>query len=107
LVGGMSIEFSPGMYSDPDFSRKLFEAGIRLFKGKGNSLVYHFGSKSTQRVKKNKGRKTFLLKWGITAKTFTDKYLKKGEVFSGDVTLPKIDKITFLISTLKRIKSCW
>ena len=24
-VGGMSIEFSPGMYSDPDLSRKLWE----------------------------------------------------------------------------------
>lgn len=107
LVGGMSTEFSPGMYSDPDFSRKLFEAGVRLFKGKGNSLVYHFGSKSTQRVKKNKGRKTFLLKWGISSNTFTAKYLKKGENFSGDVTIPKLEKMTLLISKLKRIISCW
>ena len=42
LVGGMSIEFSPGMYSDPDFSMKLVAAGVRIFKGKGNSLAYHF-----------------------------------------------------------------
>ncbi len=47
LVGGMSIEFSPGMYSDPDLSRKLWEIGVRIFIGKGNSLVYHFGCKST------------------------------------------------------------
>lgn len=107
LVGGLSIEFSPGMYSDPDFSRKLFDAGVRLFKGKGNSLVYHFGSKSTQRIKKNIGRKTFLLKWGITSKTFTVKYLKKGEIFSGNVTLPELGKMTLLISKLKRIISSW
>lgn len=52
LVGGLSIEFSPGMYSDPDFSKKLYQAGVRYFKGLGSSLVYHFGSKSTKRVKK-------------------------------------------------------
>ena len=46
-VGGMSIEFSPGMYSDPDLSRKLWECGVRHFQGVGNSLVYHFGCKST------------------------------------------------------------
>jgi glycosyltransferase involved in cell wall biosynthesis len=33
LVGGYSIEFSPGMYSDPDFSMKLWTLGIRYFKG--------------------------------------------------------------------------
>ncbi|MBK7214747.1 MAG: glycosyltransferase [Bacteroidales bacterium] len=105
LVGGLSIEFSPGMYSDPDLSRKLYEAGVRYFKGKGNSLVYHFGSKSTRRVRKNTGRKTFLMKWGITSKTFTDLYLKKGEKFSGSIAEPKIDAITQLINKLKRLKN--
>ena len=61
LVGGMSIEFSPGMYSDPDLSRKLWEIGVRTFVGKGNSLVYHFGCKSTKRITKNKGNNTFFL----------------------------------------------
>jgi len=65
LVGGFSIEFSPGMYSDPDFSMKLWQAGIRIMYGVGKSMVYHFGEKSTGRVKKNKGSNTFLLKWGI------------------------------------------
>ncbi|MFA6922869.1 MAG: glycosyltransferase [Bacteroidales bacterium] len=106
LVGGLSIEFTPGMYSDPDFSRKLFEAGVRLFKGKGNSLVYHFGSKSTKRIKKNNGRKTFLLKWGITSNTFTKKYLKIGKSFSGNITTPVLNKKTILINKLKRIISC-
>jgi glycosyltransferase involved in cell wall biosynthesis len=107
LVGGMSIEFSPGIYSDSDFSRKVFEAGVRLFKGKGNSLVYHFGSKSIHRIKLNKGSKTFLLKWGITSRVFTEKYLKKGKIFSGNVILPKMDKITLILNKLKRIRSSW
>jgi glycosyltransferase involved in cell wall biosynthesis len=94
LVGGMSIEFSPGLYSDCDFSRKLFEAGVRFFKGKGSSLVYHFGSKSIHRIKHNKGRITFLLKWGITSRIFTEKYLKKGKEYSGDVIKPDLNKIT-------------
>lgn len=106
LVGGMSIEFSPGILSDSDFSRKLFEAGVRLFKGKGNSLVYHFGSKSTNRVKQNKGRKTFLLKWGYTSRIFTEKYLKRGKAFSGNITKPELNMMTLLINKLKRIINC-
>ncbi len=34
LVGGLSTEFSPGMYSDPDFSRKLFEVGVSCLRVK-------------------------------------------------------------------------
>ncbi|HZZ76660.1 MAG TPA: glycosyltransferase, partial [Puia sp.] len=71
LVGGYSIEYSPGLYSDPDFSMKLWKAGIRLFKGVGNSRVYHFGGKSTRRIVKNKGYYTFISKWGMTSATFT------------------------------------
>ena len=82
-VGGMSIEFSPGMYSDPDLSRKLWECGVRHFQGVGSSLVYHFGCKSTGRIKQNKGRRTFLLKWGISSKQFMHDYLHIGEDFEG------------------------
>ena len=77
-VGGYSIEFSPGMYSDPDFSMKLWKSGVRHFKGIGSSRVYHFGSKSTKRIRKNKGSDLFLAKWGITARTFYRYYLKMG-----------------------------
>ena len=90
LVGGMSIEFSPGMYSDPDLSMKLWQAGIRYFKGLGNSRVYHFGSKSTKRIKKNRGRNMFLRKYGITARYFVEHFLKKGEPFSGPLSEPVI-----------------
>src|SRR5882724_11086381 len=67
LAGGYSVEFSPGMYSDPDFSMKLWRMGIRLFKGVSKSRAYHFGSKSTGRVVKNKGYYRFIAKWGMTS----------------------------------------
>ena len=105
LVGGMSIEFSPGMYSDPDFSRKLVEAGVRYFKGVGNSLVYHFGKKSTKRVKQNNGKKLFLQKWGITSRTFMKEYLKIGTTFSGEISIPRLSFTTKFINKIKRIKN--
>ena len=70
LIGGFSIEFSPGMYSDPDICRKLWQVGVRNFRGIGQSLVYHFMSKSVGRIKRNNGKKQFLLKWGITSRVF-------------------------------------
>lgn len=94
-MGGMSIEFSPGMYSDPDFSRKAWECGVRHFQGVGGSLVYHFGCKSTLRVKKNKGRHTFLMKWGISANLFMHSYLHIGENF-----IPRLPEVN--ISGWKR-----
>ena len=30
---GYSIEYSPGMYSDPDFTAKLYMCGVRFMKG--------------------------------------------------------------------------
>ncbi|MFN4147059.1 MAG: glycosyltransferase family 2 protein [Runella sp.] len=76
LIGGFSIELSPGIYSDPDISRKLWAAGVRHFRGIGRSLVYHFVSKSLHRVPHNDGRAQFLKKWDITARTFYDHYLR-------------------------------
>ncbi len=87
-VGGYSIEFTPGMYSDPDFSMKLWMAGVRLFKGVSKSRAYHFGSVSTKRVKKNKGYYRFIAKWGITSSTVTKYILKRGEKFTGP--LPEV-----------------
>ena len=87
-VGGLSIEFSPGMYSDPDLSRKLWECGVRHFQGVGGSLVYHFGCKSTGRIKQNKGRHTFLMKWGLSAHRFMHDYLQIGAPFKA--RLPEV-----------------
>lgn len=66
LVGGYSIEYSPGMYSDPDLTAKLWMVGIRRFKGVANCRAYHFETKSTLRVTKNQGHLQFLFKWGLT-----------------------------------------
>ena len=82
-IGGFSIEFSPGMYSDPDFSMKMWLAGCRIFKGLGKSRVYHFQSRSTGRVKRNDGRIQFMKKWGIPASAFYTQYLKMGEPYKG------------------------
>jgi glycosyltransferase involved in cell wall biosynthesis len=90
LVGGYSVEFSPGMYSDPDFSMKLWNIGIRYFKGVSKSRVYHFGSKSVKRIVKNPGYYRFISKWGITSSTLTKYYLRRGESFDGSLSEPKI-----------------
>ena len=81
-VGGYSVEFSPGLGSDPDFSMKLWQAGVRDFKGIGNSLVYHFQSKSTVRIVKNNGRLQFAEKWGIPSSYLYKKMLRLGEEFN-------------------------
>ena len=102
LVGGMSIEFSPGMYSDPDLSRKLYEAGVRHFNGLGKSLVYHFGSKSTKKLKKSRGRELFLLKWGITSNVFMKKILHVGKPFRILKNRTSI-RLDFLIGKVKML----
>lgn len=81
-VGGYSVEFSPGYGSDPDLSMKLWNAGVRNYKGIGKSLVYHFQSKSTGRVIKNNGRLMFASKWGFPSSHLYKKVLKLGETFN-------------------------
>jgi glycosyltransferase involved in cell wall biosynthesis len=106
LVGGYSIEYFPGMYSDPDFSMKLLKSGVTFFKGVGKSMVYHFGSKSTQRIKKNHGSKQFLNKWGITSSTLTSILLKRGTKFTGNINPHFQDsnyRLAKIRSKLKRI----
>ena len=58
-VGGFSMEFSPGLGSDPDFTIKLWKIGVRLFKGLGSCRVYHFSSISLRKKAWNNGAKTF------------------------------------------------
>ncbi|HTJ13934.1 MAG TPA: glycosyltransferase [Dinghuibacter sp.] len=86
LVGGYSVEFSPGLYSDPDFSMKLWTMGVRLYKGVAKSRVYHFMSKSLGRVALNEGDKTFVRKWGITSGFLTRRMLRRGQPFTGAAT---------------------
>lgn len=89
-VGGLSVEFSPGMYSDPDFMMKLWHFGVREFKGISKARAYHFMSKTTSRIKKNDGSKTFLLKWGISSSTFLKYYLRMGKKEDGDAVVPRL-----------------
>jgi glycosyltransferase involved in cell wall biosynthesis len=103
LVGGYSVEFSPGMYSDPDFSMKLWNSGIRLFRGISKSRVYHFGSRSVKRVQKNKGYFQFIEKWGITSDTFTRYYLKRGQPYTGLLSDPNIPAQVRMKNFIKRL----
>ena len=84
-VGGWSEEFSPTGGDDTDFAMKLWQNNIRIFKGLGSSLVYHFGSITTRKKGKSfftylgsKGNKIFLKKWGITINFFEKFYLIAG-----------------------------
>ncbi len=87
-VGGFSEEFSPGLGSDPDFNMKLWNIGVRLFKGLGDCRVYHFSSLSLRKKAWNNGAKTFLLKWGISIKFFKKYYLRTDQVFDQILTEP-------------------
>jgi glycosyltransferase involved in cell wall biosynthesis len=101
LVGGYSIEYSPGMYSDPDFSYKLWKLGVRLFKGIAKSRVYHFGSVSVKRIKKNDGYYMFIAKWGMTSGTFSKYFLRRGERFDGPLQEQTIPFLTRIKNHLK------
>ena len=98
-VGGYSNEFTPGMYSDPDFSMKCWQAGVRLFKGISRSRVYHFGSISVKRVKQNKGYYQFIRKWGMTSSTLSKYYLRRGDTFDG----PLVQRSIPVTVTLKNL----
>jgi len=75
MVGGYSLEFSPGMSSDDDLLMKFWVAGCRNFRIVGASRFYHFGCKSTGRIKHNLGGRIFVMKWGITQIEFYRLYL--------------------------------
>lgn len=96
MVFGYSEEFSPGFYSDIDFSMKLWNSGCRRFHGVSRSLVYHFGEQSTKRIRglKNKNVKQarirFLQKWGILPSTAVRHYLKSGQPFEECLPEPEL-----------------
>ena len=95
-AGGLSEEYFPGTGSDPDFNMKLWNLGIRIFKGINDFKVYHFGSivlrKKISKISKKKygstGAKIFLLKWGITIKFFKKFYLRSNTKFQEKLDNP-------------------
>ena len=99
-VSGFSEEFSPGLGSDPDFNMKLWNIGVRLFKGLGDCRVYHFSSVSLRKKAWNNGSKTFLLKWGITIKFFKKYYLRTNDLFDGELIKPIIT-VRYILDLLK------
>lgn len=88
LIGGLSVEFSPGLGSEIDFAMKLWKAGVRHFRGIGASKVYHFGSKTTRRFADNTSKELFLKKWGILPRFFIDAYLRRGTPVNGQLQEP-------------------
>ena len=106
LVGGYSIEYTPGMYSDPDLTAKLWMVGVRHFKGLGNCRAYHFETKTTGRIRKNDGNFQFLLKWGITNSTFRSHLTHLGHPFVPTATTqvaPAVMRRNRLRSRLKAL----
>jgi glycosyltransferase involved in cell wall biosynthesis len=94
-VGGLSEEFFPGSGSDPDFNMKLWNLGIRIFKGINDFKVYHFGSivlRDKNKQKSNygsRGSKQFLIKWGVRIKFFKKFFLRSNKKYDGELKDPK------------------
>jgi glycosyltransferase involved in cell wall biosynthesis len=108
-VGGFSEEYNPGTGSDPDLNMKLWNVGVRIFKGMGNSKVYHFGSIVTRQKESlyktktetgSKGNKIFLLKWGVTIKFFKKYYLRSDTKYDGELLEPN-KSINYYIDLIK------
>ena len=107
-IRGFSEEFFPGTGSDPDLNMKLWNEGVRIFKGINDCKVYHFGSIVTRKYKNHptivtesgsKGGKIFLLKWGITIKFFKRYYLRSDQKYDGPLNNPKKD-LEFVIELI-------
>ena len=104
-VGGFSEEFYPGTGSDPDLNMKLWNIGIRIFKGINNFKVYHFGSIVTRTYKNHptiktesgsKGSKIFLLKWKISINFFKKFFLRSDQIYNGELKEPKKEFIYYI-----------
>jgi glycosyltransferase involved in cell wall biosynthesis len=107
-VGGFSEEFFPGTGSDPDLNMKLWNQGVRIFKGINDFKVYHFGSIVTRKYKNHptiktesgsRGAKIFLLKWGITISFFKKFILNSDTKYLGELKNPKRN-LNFLIQLM-------
>lgn len=106
LVGGYSVELTPGMYSDPDFTAKLLLVGVRYLKGLGNSRVYHFETKTTTRIKKNNGAVQFLLKWGISNSVMRKHITRQGSEWEHNTT-PLNSKLLKKKTKFAKAKALW
>jgi glycosyltransferase involved in cell wall biosynthesis len=103
-VNGFSEEFTPGLGSDPDFNKKLWDIGVRIFKGLGNCRVYHFSSVSLRKKAWNNGSKIFLRKWGISIKFFKKYYLRTNSKYDGPLKEPSKGLSFYLSLIICKIK---
>ena len=106
-VGGFSEEFNPGIGSDPDFNMKLWEQGVRIFKGINDFKVYHFASLTTRKntkVIQNRGDNTFLKKWGFTIKFFKRFYMRTNEKYDGPLNEPSRNILFYFNLIICKIK---
>ena len=96
-VGGFSEEYYPGTGSDPDLNKKLWDIGVRIFKGINNFKVYHFGSIVTRKYRNHpkiktesgsRGGKIFLIKWGFSIKFFKKYFLMSNSKYNGPLSNP-------------------
>lgn len=102
-IGGYSIEYTPGMGSDPDLTAKLWMAGVRHFKGLGASRAYHFETRSTGRVKRNDGRVQFMMKWGVSNSKVRRLLLHQGEPWDSCAAPGGLSDANRRLSRLKAI----
>jgi GT2 family glycosyltransferase len=84
MVGGYSLELSPGMGSEDDLMMKFWVAGCRHYAVIGDSRIYHFACRSTGRVRRNRGARTFVTKWGLTLGEFKRNYLMRSALPGGE-----------------------
>ena len=79
---GYDEDFDPGIGAELGLVKRFWDAGVRKYIAVKDSLVYHFGSRSTSRVRDGqegvKRDKLFKHKYGITREDFINKELKKG-----------------------------
>jgi glycosyltransferase involved in cell wall biosynthesis len=111
-VGGLSEEYYPGTGSDPDLNMKLWNLGVRIFKGINNFKVYHFGSITTRRYKNHpkivtesgsRGGKIFILKWGMSIKFFKKFILKSDTPYNGELSYPNKNFFYYINFILNKI----
>ena len=79
---------------------KLWNLGVRLFKGLGDCRVYHFSSLSLRKKAWNNGAKTFLLKWGVSIKFFKKHYLRSDQKFTDILSEPQ-KNLNYYIELIK------
>ena len=118
-VGGWSEEFFPTGGDDTDFLVKLWNYGVRDFKGVHKSRVYHFGSITTRKKNNSKkyylgskANKIFVKKWGFSINFFENIYLKSGysnnkiilKKYDGPTQEPKKNFLFYLLLIIEKFK---